>query len=85
MTIKNIFSKTWLRAQYEIFKYARSFRRMTDEQVNACVAHEKGLQALRPFACVAHEKGLRAWCSQRSYYLAALRKECERRGLAYIQ
>lgn len=45
MTIKNIFSKTWLRAQYEIFKYARSFRRMTDEQVNACVAHEKGLRA----------------------------------------
>lgn len=70
MTIKNIFSKTWLRAQYEIFKYSRSFRRMTDEQVNASVAHEKSL---------------RAWCSQRSYYLAALRKECERRGLAYIQ
>ena len=70
MAIKNIFSKTWLRAQYEIFKYSRSFRRMTNEQVNACVTREK---------C------LRAWCSQRSYYLSALRKECERRGLAYIQ
>ena len=70
MTIRNIFSKTWLRAQYEIVKYSRSFHCMTDEQVNACVAHEKGL---------------RVWCSQRSYYLAALRKECDRRGLAYIK
>lgn len=69
MTTKNIFSKTWLRAQYETFKYEFSMRRKTDEEIRAIVDHEKGL---------------RAWCSQRSYYLAALRKECNRRGLAYI-
>jgi len=69
MISKNIFSKTWLRAQYEIFKYELSMRRKTDDEI--C-------------AIVDHEKGLRAWCSQRSYYLAALRKECNRRGLAYI-
>lgn len=80
MVSKNIFSKTWLRAQYEglarryeverqIFKYELSMRRKTDDEI--C-------------AIVDHEKGLRAWCSQRSYYLAALRKECNRRGLAYI-
>lgn len=69
MISKNIFSKTWLRTQYEIFKYELSMRRKTNEEI--C-------------AIVDHEKGLRAWCSQRSYYLAALRKECNRRGLAYI-
>lgn len=69
MISKNIFSKTWLRAQYEIFKYELSMRRKTDDEI--C-------------AIVDHEKGLRAWCSQRSYYLAALRKECDRRSLAYI-
>ena len=66
----NIFSKTWLRAQYEIFKYALRMRKKTDNEI--C-------------AIVEHERGLRAWCSQRSYYLAALRHECNRRGLAYIQ
>ena len=70
MVSKNIFSKTWLRAQYEILKYELSMRRKTNEEI--C-------------AIVDHEKGLRAWCSQRSYYLAALRKECNRRGLAYIR
>ena len=69
MVSKNIFSKTWLRAQCEIFKYELSMRRKTDDEI--C-------------AIVDQEKGLRAWCSQRSYYLAALRKECDRRGLAYI-
>lgn len=69
MTTKNIFSKTWLRAQYSILNYEFSMRRKTDEEIRAIVDHEKGL---------------RAWCSQRSYYLAALRKECNRRGLAYI-
>lgn len=69
MTTKNIFSKTWLRAQYETFKYEFSMRQKTDEEIRTIVDHEKGL---------------RAWCSQRSYYLAALRKECNRRGLAYI-
>lgn len=69
MISKNIFSKTWLRAQYSIFKYEFSMRRKTNEEIRAIVDHERGL---------------RAWCSQRSYFLAALRKECHRRGLAYI-
>ena len=69
MIVKNIFSNTWLRAQYEIFKYELTMHRKTDDEI--C-------------AIVNHEKELRAWCSQRSYYLAALRKECNRRGLAYI-
>ena len=69
MISKNIFSKTWLRVQFETFKYVLSMRQKTDEEIRAIVDHEKGL---------------RAWCSQRSYYLAALRKECNRRGLAYI-
>lgn len=70
--IKNIFSrmKTVLRTKYEIFKYARILHRKSDGELQECVNHE----------C-----GLRAWCSQRSYYLAALRKECEIRGLDYIQ
>ena len=70
MTIRNIFSKTWLRAQYEIVKYSRSCHSMTDEQVNACVAHENVL---------------RACCSQLIYDHAALRKVCDRCGLAYIK
>lgn len=68
MTIKNIFSKTWLKAQYETFKYVRIMRRKTDDELRACVERERGL---------------RAWCSQRSYYLDALRRECGRRGLEY--
>lgn len=32
---------------------------------------------------VAHERKVRGWCSERSYYLAALRAECEKRKLAY--
>ena len=32
---------------------------------------------------VAHERKVRGWVSERSYYLAALRAECEKRKLAY--
>lgn len=60
---------TILRAWYETFKYELSMHGKTDEEIRAIVEHEKGL---------------RAWCSQRSYYLAALRMECKRRDLAYI-
>lgn len=31
---------------------------------------------------VEHERKVRGWCSERSYYLAALRAECEKRHLA---
>lgn len=54
MISKNIFSKTWLRAQYEgfvrryeverqIFKYEISMRQKTNEEISAIVDHEKGL------------------------------------------
>lgn len=32
---------------------------------------------------VEYERKVRGWCSERSYYLAALRAECEKRKLAY--
>lgn len=32
---------------------------------------------------VAHERKVRGWVSERSYFLAALRAECEKRKLAY--
>lgn len=32
---------------------------------------------------VAHERNVRGWGSERSYYLAALRAECEKRHQAY--
>lgn len=32
---------------------------------------------------VEHERKVRGWGSERSYFLAALRGQCEKRGLAY--
>ena len=32
---------------------------------------------------VDHERKVRGWGSERSYFLAALRGECEKRGIAY--
>ena len=32
---------------------------------------------------VAHERKVRGWVSERSYFLAALRAECEKRHLAF--
>lgn len=32
---------------------------------------------------VEHERKVRGWGSERSYFLAALRGECEKRGIAY--
>jgi hypothetical protein len=60
----------WWHAKRAEYRYSRSFRKMDDARLSAVVKHERNL---------------RAWCSQRSYYLAALRKECNRRGIAYIQ
>ena len=70
--IKNILMsvKRAMFAKYSIFKYAMRMHGKTDDEIRAIVEHERGL---------------RAWCSQRSYYLAALRYECNRRGLDYIQ
>lgn len=68
MVIKNIFSKVWLRGQYSVCKYAIRLRRKSDDEIRSIVDHERGL---------------RAWCSERSYYLAALRYECKRRNIVY--
>lgn len=70
--IKNIFVnvKRAFFAKYSIVSYAIQLRRKTDDGIRACVEHERGL---------------RAWCSQRSYFLAALQYECKRRGIDYIQ
>lgn len=55
-------------AKEQITKYLESFRVMTNAQVEAALLREKGC---------------RGWTSQRSYYLAALREECERRNIPY--
>lgn len=66
MVFTNIFSTMALRAQFRIFKYRMRLRRLPDADIQAIVEHESKL---------------RAWCSERSYYLAALRSECHRRGI----
>lgn len=49
-------------------------------------------QSMLPFAAysdehlkqtVDHERKVRGWGSERSYFLAALRGECEKRGIVY--
>ena len=70
MFSKQFLSKTYLRGQFEVLKYIIRMRKKSDDEIRSTVDHERNL---------------RAWCSQRSYYLAALRYECHRRGLAYIQ
>lgn len=56
----------WWHAKRAECRYAKRFRGMTDAEL--CEV-------------VNRERGLRAWCSERSYYLAALRGECERRSI----
>lgn len=52
----------------QIKKYTEMFRAYSTAQVEAALAREKGN---------------RGWTSQRSYYLSALRQECEQRGIPY--
>lgn len=52
----------------QIAKYVEKLRAYTTAQVEAALAREKGS---------------RAWTAQRSYYLVALRQECEHRGIPY--
>lgn len=52
----------------QIKKYTEMFRAYSNAQVEAALARERGN---------------RGWTSQRSYYLAALRQECEQRGIPY--
>ncbi len=55
-------------AQVRIAHYAARFAEYDDEELQATVAHERKV---------------RGWCSERSYFLAALREECEKRHLDY--
>lgn len=55
-------------AQVRIAHYAARFAEYDDEQLQATVAHERKV---------------RGWVSERSYFLAALREECEKRHLDY--
>ena len=58
----------WLHAQCSIRKYDVRFRRMSDAELRTVVSRERSV---------------RGWCSERSYYLHALRAECSRRGVEY--
>lgn len=55
-------------AQVRIAHYAARFAEYDDEKLQATVAHERKV---------------RGWCSERSYFLTALREECEKRHLDY--
>lgn len=55
-------------AQVRIAHYAARFAEYDDEELQATVAHERKV---------------RGWVSERSYFLAALRAECEKRHLDY--
>lgn len=55
-------------AQVRIAHYAARFAEYDDEMLQATVAHERKV---------------RGWVSERSYFLAALREECEKRHLDY--
>ena len=55
-------------AQSRIAYYTARFAEYSDEEVRQTVEHER--------------KG-RGWCSERSYFLAALRAECKKRKIDY--
>ena len=55
-------------AESRISEYAVRFAAYSDEQLKQTVDHERKV---------------RGWGSERSYFLAALRKECEKRGIPY--
>ena len=55
-------------AESRISEYAARFAAYSDERLKQTIDHERKV---------------RGWGSERSYFLAALRGECEKRGLAY--
>ena len=55
-------------AESRISEYAARFAAYSDEQLKQTVDHERNV---------------RGWGSERSYFLAALREECEKRGIPY--
>ena len=55
-------------AESKISEHAARFAAYSDERLKQTVDHERKV---------------RAWGSERSYFLAALRGECEKRGIDY--
>ena len=55
-------------AESRISEYAARFAAYSDERLKQTVDHERKV---------------RGWGSERSYFLVALRGECEKRGFAY--
>ena len=55
-------------AESRISAYAARFAAYSDERLKQTVEHERKV---------------RGWGSERSYFLAALRGECEKRGIDY--
>ena len=55
-------------AELSISEYAARFAAYSDERLKQTIDHERKV---------------RGWGSERSYFLAALRGECEKRGIVY--
>lgn len=66
--LKNNESVMAANAESRISEYADRFAAYSDERLKQTVDHERKV---------------RGWGSERSYFLAALRGECEKRGIVY--
>ena len=66
--LKNNESVMAVNAESRISAYAARFAAYSDERLKQTVDHERKV---------------RGWGSERSYFLAALRGECEKRGIDY--
>ena len=66
--LKNNESVMAANAELRISAYAARFAAYSDERLKQTVDHERKV---------------RGWGSERSYFLAALRGECEKRGIDY--
>ena len=66
--LKNNESVMAANAESRISEYAARFAAYSDERLKQTVNHERKV---------------RGWGSERSYFLAALRGECEKRGIDY--
>ena len=66
--LKNNESVMAANAESRISAYAARFAAYSDEHLKQTVDHERKV---------------RGWGSERSYFLAALRGECEKRGIDY--
>ena len=66
--LKNNESVMAANAESRISEYAARFAAYSDERLKQTVNHERKV---------------RGWGSERSYFLVALRGECEKRGIVY--